>query len=172
MLTETSHRVVEYGAVNSVELFADGNTVSSTVLSSQIGGALVGGLAFGGVGAVIGGLSGKTVTTAQVCRIDLRMVVNDMHRPLHDVAFLRLITTKGEAAYESAMGNARQWHGLLSGVVRNAEAAPKPSVIGLPSNGGSSSVADELKKLADLLAAGMLTKEEFDQQKSKILAAN
>ncbi|MBL0309105.1 MAG: SHOCT domain-containing protein [Bacteroidetes bacterium] len=35
---------------------------------------------------------------------------------------------------------------------------------------GSVSVADELKKLKDLLDAGVLTKEEYDAQKQKILS--
>jgi hypothetical protein len=38
------------------------------------------------------------------------------------------------------------------------------------SNGGSSSVADELKKLADLRAAGVLTNAEFASLKARVLS--
>lgn len=36
-------------------------------------------------------------------------------------------------------------------------------------NAGSASVADELSKLADLLREGLLTREEFEAQKAKLL---
>lgn len=37
-------------------------------------------------------------------------------------------------------------------------------------SGGSMSVADELKKLKDLLDQGIITQEEFDAQKRKLMA--
>jgi len=42
------------------------------------------------------------------------------------------------------------------------EAAPTPSQ-------STSSLADELKKLKELMEAGVITPEEFDQQKRKML---
>lgn len=42
---------------------------------------------FGGVGAVIGGLSAKKTTTNRVTSVDLRVVVNDTREPLHTVRF-------------------------------------------------------------------------------------
>lgn len=45
----------------------------------QIGGVVVGGLLLGGVGAIIGGLSGKTETSGKISRIDLRLIVNEAY---------------------------------------------------------------------------------------------
>lgn len=86
--TIVSQRIVFYKDIFSVELFEDGTSVTKTVRSSQIGGAVVGGLVLGGVGAIIGGLSGKTETSGKIKRIDLRLIVNDTNAPLHDVAFM------------------------------------------------------------------------------------
>ena len=42
-----------------VEIIEDNVTITKTSRTSQVGGAIVGGMLAGGVGAVIGGLSGK-----------------------------------------------------------------------------------------------------------------
>jgi uncharacterized membrane protein YdbT with pleckstrin-like domain len=43
---------------------------------------------------------------------------------------------------------------------------------GVGDGGGSSSTADELKKLNDLRASGVISQEEFDAQKKKLLGAD
>lgn len=48
-----------YHQIIECELTEDGNTISKTSRASQLGCALVGGLVAGGVGAIVGGLSGS-----------------------------------------------------------------------------------------------------------------
>ena len=67
-------RVLSYRDVLSSQIFEDGITITRTVRTSQIGGALIGGLALGSVGALVGALSGKTQTSsAKVKQIDLSL---------------------------------------------------------------------------------------------------
>lgn len=47
---------------------------------------------------------------------------------------------------------------------------PAPSPASPPPPPAKPSIADELKKLADLKQQGLLTEEEFNQQKTKLLA--
>ncbi|MDD9855558.1 MAG: SHOCT domain-containing protein, partial [Gammaproteobacteria bacterium] len=62
---------------------------------------------------------------------------------------------------------ARHWHGLLTAVIKQADledsAGEKAAV-------DSSSVADELAKLAALKEQGVLSDDEFSNQKQKLLA--
>lgn len=51
--------VLTYRDILSSEIFENGVTITKTARGNQLGGALIGGLALGGVGAIIGGLSGK-----------------------------------------------------------------------------------------------------------------
>jgi len=95
--------------------------VTKTVRSSQIGGALVGGIALGGVGLMIGGLSGKAESTEKVKRIDLRIIVNDTKNPLHDVNFLYIPTNKESGYYQMSLQKARQWHGIIEVLIRQAD---------------------------------------------------
>ena len=165
-------RVISYKDIISCELFQDGSTVTKTIRSSQIGGALIGGLALGGIGAVIGGLSGKTKTTEKVRQIDLRIIVNDMNAPLHDVRFLSVETNKeglvGGNYYEKSLHEARHWHGLVEILIRRADTEDK-QLSSSTAQMAQPSFSDEIKKLAALRDSGVLTDEEFKIQKRKML---
>ncbi|WP_119966699.1 SHOCT domain-containing protein [Simplicispira lacusdiani] len=164
-------RVFVYKNLLSSEIFEDGATVTKTVRSSQLGGALIGGLALGGVGAIIGGLSGKTQTSGKIKKIDLRLTVNDTTNPLHDINFLDLETKKDGFIYKQAIQQARHWHGLIEVLIKRADLEDKAASTNDAPKLPSGSVADELKKLAELRDAGVLSIEEFQQQKARLLSA-
>ena len=75
--------------------------------------------------------------------------------------------------YETYTKNANEAKDILSVIIDNAKqvqvSAPavQPLIQQVPSS--SSSVADELAKLAKLKADGILTEEEFQAQKAKLL---
>lgn len=165
---------ITYRDVLSSEIFVDGETVTKTARGSQLGGALIGGLALGGVGAIIGGLSGKTRSSEKVKRVDLRITVNDTKSPLHDINFMDIEGKKDGIIYKSAMDQARHWHGLIAVLIKMADNEDVRNESGKASsqeNGGStSSLADELSKLSDLRDKGVLSDEEFSIQKQKLLS--
>lgn len=166
-----SSRIFSYKDVLSVEIVEDGETVTSTVRSSQIGGALIGGIALGGIGAVIGGLSGKTKTTGTVRKIILRLVVNNTNNPLHEVSFLNSETgiKQTDSRYQDAMQKARHWNGLIEVLIKRADMEDKENSANNVVQISQSSIADEIKKLAELCDSGILSEVEFQQQKEKLL---
>ncbi len=166
-----SFRVYSYKDLLSCEIFEDGSTITTTVRSSQVGGALLGGILLGGVGAIIGGLSGKTKSSDKVKKVDLRLTVNDTKSPLHDITLLNLETKKGGFLHNTAMQNARHWHGLIEVLIRRADAEDKANTSNSQSLIQSASMAYEIKKLADLRNSGILSENEFQQQKKKLLKA-
>jgi hypothetical protein len=149
------------------EIFEDGSTITSTSRSSQAGGALIGALALGGVGAIIGGLSGKTTSTHKVRRVDLRITVNSTNTPLYDITFMDTEGPKDGIVYSVAMQQARHWHGLLSVLIRRAD-TEDASVKSSPSV-AAFSVSDEIRKLSQLRDEGLLSEEEYSQQKARLL---
>lgn len=170
-----SQRIINYKDIFSVELFEDGTSITKTVRSSQIGGAVVGGLLLGGVGALVGGLSGKTETSGKVKRIDLRLIVNDTNAPLHDVAFMNVEGKKEGLIYTQAIQVARHWHGIVEVLIKRADSEEKclqNSERQIQPALPNASVADEIKKLAELHHSGVLTSDEFQQQKSRLLGVN
>lgn len=94
---------ITYRDVLSSEIFVDGETITKTARGSQLAGALIGGLALGGVGAIIGGLSGKTRSSEKVKRVDLRITVNDTKSPLHDINLMDKMDIKDGIIYKSVM---------------------------------------------------------------------
>jgi uncharacterized protein YecT (DUF1311 family) len=167
-------RVISYQDLLSSEIFEDGASISKTMRGSQIAGAIIGNIAFGGVGAIIGGLSGKRKTTGTVNRIDFRLTVNDIKQPIFDINFLNKETQKDKPIYQEALQKARHCHGLVEVLIKRADMEDrqqdqKINTSNVQQVSQQTSVADELKKLADLRDSGALTAEEFQQQKRKLL---
>jgi len=82
-----SARTFSYKDILESEVIIDGETVTKTSRTSQVGGAILGGIFAGGVGAVIGGLSGKTASKEKVKTIQLKIIVNDIKNPLQIIPF-------------------------------------------------------------------------------------
>jgi len=172
--SQKQFRTISYKDLLSSEVFEDGATITKTMRGSQIAGALIGNIAFGGVGAIIGGLSGKTKSTGTVSKIDLRLTVNDTKRPIFDITFLNKETKKDKPVYQQALQTARQCHGLVEVLIKRADMddklqAQSANAAMMQQTGQQMSVADELKKLSDLKDSGALTAEEYQQQKRKLI---
>lgn len=166
----------------SAELFEDGNTVTKTPRMNQAGNALLGGLILGPAGALVGSLTSKTITSkGNVKRIDLRLIINDTKRPIYDINFLDSETDKDSYSYINAEKLSRHWHGVMEVLIRKADSERKNSV---PNNLTNTkepktilnselfSVASELEKLNSLRERGILSVEEYQQQKSKLLSSS
>jgi hypothetical protein len=120
-------------------------------------------------------LSGKTVgtTSSLVTRIELRIIVNDTRQPSIVVPFLTTQRSRSEPLYANIRRDVERWHETVSVLIRRADmkraaastqpASPAVSAVAV------NSIADELKKLAELRAAGVLTEEEFVAQKQRLL---
>ena len=163
--------VISYRDLLASEICEDGTSVTKASRVSQVGTALVGGLLFGGVGAVVGGLTGKKSTSDKIKRIDLRLTVNRTQAPIHDVNFMNEEGKKGGLIYNNAVQKARHWHGLIEVLIRRADEEDRkeenPSAVKALEK---HSVADELSKLAKLKEQGILTENEFVEQKTKLLS--
>lgn len=171
-------RVINYRDLLSCEVCEDGVAVTRTSRTSQIGSALIGGLAFGGLGAVVGSLTGKHVSADKVTRVDLVIVVNDSKSPIHKISLLLVEVSKSSTLYRQAADRATHWAAVLEVLIRQADSEDVDSNA-LPAGGRGgpaissgypiASVADEIKKLADLRETGVLTDDEFVAQKRRLL---
>jgi hypothetical protein len=126
-------RVYPIREILDVSVVEDGTTLTQTRTSrgSQIGGAIVGGILLGGVGALIGGLSGKKVSTSSelVSQIDLQLTVNDTRNPVWIIPFLSVPQAKTSGLYISGKQAAISWHGLISVLIKRAEQNTLPPQI-------------------------------------------
>lgn len=165
--SEFNIRIFSFSDILSSEIFEDGSSLTKTARGSQIGGALIGGLALGPVGLLLGGLTGKKKNIEKVNSIDLQITVKDLGQPTHIINFLNIESEKNGFLYQNSINLARQWHSIIEILIKNADAmddenTPKSKVMPF-------SISDELKKLAELKESGILTDSEYEQQKRKLL---
>ena len=165
---ETSY---DFKRIAKVELVENGATLTQTNRGSQLLGAAVGGLALGGVGAIVGGLSGSSRSSDRIKHLFIRIVVDDTANPLHQVTFLDCRASKkgwdsnGFLA-KSAIETANRFHALLINSMRRAsEAAPQVERSEAPPN-----PTDALERLWALHTAGAISRDEYDRQKASVIS--
>jgi len=163
-------KAFSYVDILSVEIFYDGNTVTKTNRVSQIGGALIGGLVLGGVGAVVGGLSGKTSSKKEVKKIELRIIVNDKQSPIQDIVFLNTKCKDWTPLYKESERSVRHWFAITSLLIEEADKEDsKNSRQPILDTNKNNSLADTLNDLNELFQKGILTEAEFSKAKQNAL---
>lgn len=163
-------KIFNYADVLEVEIIEDGETITKTSSSSQIGRALIGGVMLGGAGAIIGGLSGTKKNIDKIKSLDLKLIINDTTSPVRTINIWKSKNgeSKESIAFKTAYANANEWFSLFKVIINqandNTDISEKKddTLIKL-------SVADELKKLKSLVDDNILSNEEFEEQKKKLL---
>ncbi|KYN78135.1 hypothetical protein A0J52_02330 [Clostridium sporogenes] len=80
-------RIVNYSDILDFELIENGKTVET---KGGLGRTAAGGVLFGGVGAIVGGTTGKKKSISSVSGMKIKIVVNDMSNPN---IYINIITT-------------------------------------------------------------------------------
>ncbi|KRE45834.1 SHOCT domain-containing protein [Paenibacillus sp. Soil522] len=172
-------KVYSSNDILEVEIVEDGKSVINTSRGSQVGGALIGAVLAGGVGAIVGGLSGKKIQSDTVNRIDMKLLLNDIENPVIMINFMNDFNfatktknkegeRKDSRKYKEAIELVTHWHGLVSVLIKRADDGDNAS--NQKNYITNFSIADELTKLVELHKNGILTQEEFELQKNKVLS--
>lgn len=169
--------VFEPSEVLSAELYIDGECETRTSRTSQAAGALVGGLLLGGVGVVVGGLTGKKKSRRMVSSVVLRVMVNDSDNPLHEVSLLAREQPRESPQVQKLIDTARTFHAKIDLMIKLADrenrVADRRDVPEGPIKSISTptlSIADELRKLVELKNSGQLSDAEFQTLRSRLIA--
>ena len=173
-----SEKVLNYSDIINVTYEEDGNTLFSKSMARTVGGAIVGGALIGGAGAIVGGLSGNTSQNKKVQSMNIKILVRSTTSPSINLPINlngETFNTKDEKsknAYKSRIKEANAIKDLISVIIDNSnqQQAAQVTINSNPEKQKQvSNIADELTKLAQLKDAGILSEEEFQQQKKKLL---
>ncbi|WP_436665643.1 hypothetical protein, partial [Bacillus cereus] len=108
-----------YGRITDIELSIDDSVAFQSSLSSATGRAIAGGVLAGGVGAIIGGVTGRKNGKKIVHRITLTISFNTPDRPYARVTFLD--NQQGvdiySDEYKRAEEDALYWSKLISSLM-------------------------------------------------------
>lgn len=182
--TRRDWRAYKFSDMIKSEVTEDGNLTTSTMRSSQIVGAVVGNVLLGGVGLLVGGLTGKTRSQNEISKVTIAITVSDTERPLWVFPLLnekKPLLRSGKRA-QSVLAAANHAHALLSVLIRQADdiekrrasehlnAMPVTPPIQSKSNQERASFAEEFMKLAKLKEKGVLSESEFVEMKATLIA--
>ncbi len=177
LIKEDNKRMVPFKKIMSVEVIEDNKTIASKSTTRTIGGAVVGGVIAGGTGAIIGGLSGNTNNKKKVSKLSVKIIVRDINDPsliidcfdAKTMTYASEIETegKGREIYNQCVSHANRIADIISVIIdsEDKKGVSATSMQGKPSD----FIADELDKLAKLKEKGILTEEEFNIQKQRLL---
>lgn len=149
--------IVKASDIRSFQMIQDGQQSEKFGL----GGAAIGGVIFGPVGLLSGFLFKKKKNTISDVRV--RIFTSDK---FYDI---RILTAEFKANSLTAKISLKQAE-KIGGFIQQLIIKNEDSKVKTAETSSQTSTADELLKLKSLLDAGVLTQEEFDEQKAKVLA--
>lgn len=157
--TKKKSTVYNYSDIVDFELLEDGQSISS----GGLGRALVGGVLFGGAGAIVGGVTGKKSTKGICNSMKIKITINDMNNPVVYVDLISSATKKDSMIYRTFHNSAQECLSVLQLICDRQSGVTNTTNIIAGSN------ADEIKKYKNLLDEGILTQDEFDAKKKELL---
>lgn len=148
--------IFHYSDIINYELLEDGETISK----GGLGSAVVGGVLFGGVGAIVGGTVGRKRTKQEITELKIKIVTKNNFCPELYIDFLMTGKIKsGSFSHKLYHDNAQSILSALSVMVNTASEQNKTSF----------SPADEIMKYKKLLDNDVISEEDFENKKNQLL---
>lgn len=147
--------------IDDYEIDEDGETVTK----GGLGRAVAGGLLLGGLGAVVGGVTGTRKSKATCTRLNLNITPSIAPYPV----IIQFITTKTKVNSLLYKQSYAQIQAVLSYFDEFGGADENVTESSDTNRNLQSSNLDEIKKLKELLDMDALTQEEFDTKKKELL---
>lgn len=154
--------IFSYDNLLSFELLEDGESITK----GGLGRAVAGGLLFGGVGAIVGGVTGGKKTRGVCTSMKIRVTLQNAHTDTAYINFIMTETKKGSILYQAAQTNSQSCISALENIAAKVSAAAAYAQVEATQ---SLSAADEILKFKQLMDAGVITKEEFEAKKQQLL---
>lgn len=152
-------KIYKYSDIVDFELLEDGESI---IKKGGVGRAVAGGLLFGGVGAVVGGVTGKQKTKSLCESLKIKITINDINNPVVYVKFITVETKKDSLTYTSAYKAAQMCLSTLKLIMNDKDNE-------IANSNAQISAADEILKFKNLLDSGIITEEEFIKKKNELL---
>lgn len=144
--------------INSYELIEDGESISS----GGLGSAAIGGMLFGGSGAIVGALAGNK-STDYINSLRIKINMSDLDCPVVYIHLIKYKTKKNSMAYKYEIQKADVIISSLNTILSEDNSETITEETSTPD------YINELKELKSLLDADVITTEEFETKKKQIL---
>lgn len=145
------NRIIDYKDIRSFELMEDGDTIAS----GGLGRAAIGGVLFGGAGAMVGAVTGNRKESCS--KLQIKLTVNNADKSAEYIKFIDKKVNKSSTTYITAFNEAQECLSTLEIICSHKE------------NVVSGHPADEIMKFKELLDLGAITEEEYEAKKKQML---
>ena len=112
-----------FSDIISCELIKDGVTIYKKSATRTIGGAVIGGVLSGGVGAIIGGLSGSSKEKEKINSIDIKITLRDIDNPSFKFKFFEYRGTR--ILIDSSIKSAEEWKDRITAIIEIEDSKKK-----------------------------------------------
>lgn len=166
-------KIIPFDQIMKVAFVENSVTVASKSSMRTIGGAIMGGAMAGNAGTIVGGLSGDTIMNNNITLVQVKIGLRDINCPsltitiYDDLRGYNPLSEIWRPIHESHLEYANGIVDSVSAIIDRVDRAEKAQL--QPTGNGCQSIADELTKLAKLKDTGILTDNEFEEQKQKLL---
>lgn len=165
--TGRKFNVLKFSDIRRVELTENGQVISSKSTARTIGGAIVGNAVAGGAGLILGGLSGDSKQKEKVNKIIIRIITNNIEMTQVEYELYLGQVSKDDIKYKNAIRKAQEIENIIGLIIDKCDESKE--VHKEYQESLSNSIIEDLKKLSDMKDSGILTEEEFNKAKNKIL---
>ncbi len=148
--------IVNYSDVASFELIKNGDVITK----SGLGRAIAGGVLFGGAGAVVGAVTGKGKEKDYCNSLKIKINTKNPDHTLYYINFLNKRVKEGSSEYSIAYSESQLTLSLLQ---RNCEVQDEDA------DTTAISASEEIMKYKNLLDAGAITEDEYNEKKKQLL---
>lgn len=152
-------KIYNFSDIVDFELLEDGESITK----GGLGRAVAGGVLLGGVGAVVGGITGGKKSKSICNSLKIKITVNNISNPVVYIDFIKAPTKKNSFTYKTVYNSAQECLSTLQLICNNQEQEVESVAATTISN------ADEILKYKNLLDSGVITQEEFDAKKKQLL---
>jgi len=156
-------KVYSYSDLLDFELIENGESVAK----GGLGRAVVGGVLFGGIGAVVGGVTGKRKTSDKCTSLKIKITTKDISKPTCYINLISSTVAKTSSTYKTEYKNAQEILSILQIICKQVES--ETASIVTTSQPTTDSNADEIRKYKELLDDGIITQDEFNAKKKQLL---
>lgn len=158
-------KIYNFSDIVDFELLEDGDSVAK----GGLGRAIAGGVLFGGVGAIVGGVTGSRKNKGVCNSLKIKITVKNMFNPTEYITFFPTPLNsspikKSNILYKNYFSAAQECLSnlqLICNEINNDKDSTKVE--------SNISVADEILKFKNLLDNGIISEEEFKAKKEELL---
>ena len=171
LFRDSQPRACSYSSIIKYEYYENEDSVVKG--GSGLGRAAIGGVLFGGAGAVVGAVTKKNSSSAKVS--DMYILVTFKSSDSPEIYTQKINITESGDLINRGSGKYRKYLGIAETVIAKLddiymkENPEENANSNISTEQAVTSVADEIRKFKELFDEGIITEDEFNQKKKQLL---